>query len=502
MKPRREARPALMPTLLLLVPLTVVPAWAGTWTLDVKDTTLSNGMRVLVVERHNVPLVSCQIWVDVGSVNDALGATGIAHLHEHLMFKGTRRVGTRDYKAEVPLMEREDELAAAIDRELGKGERGDKRQVGKWREELTDLENKQREYIVPSEFDADYSSAGASGTNAMTGPDSTTYVVTIPSNKLELFMWMESDRFAQPVFREFYSERDVVTEERKQTVEDDPSGAYDELMEEMVFPETPYGFSIGGRMSDITRVTRPEAYAFYGRYYVPSNMCMILVGDVKADDAFRLAREYFGRIRPSSAPPPLRPAERLNVGQRRVLVTAKARPTVDIAFSGTTFGTKDDAVFDVVTGTINGQSGRLFKDLVVDKRIALSAGGGNDARKIAGSFYFTATPAPTATHQQVEDALWAQIEKLKTEPVDQHELDKVKKQVRAGLIRSVVSSNRLAFMLGDYWIYTGDWHGLLEYIDRIAAITADDVMRVADKYFVKENSTVGWLEQDKGGEPQ
>jgi len=496
---RCNARLALMLALLLLLLVTVAPGWAGTWSLDVKDTTLTNGMRVLIVERHNVPLISCQMWVNVGSVNDALGATGIAHLHEHLMFKGTRRVGTRSYKDEVPLMEREDELAAMIDRELGKGARAGSRQIRKWREEVTELENKQREYIVPSQFDAYYSSAGASGTNAMTGPDSTTYVVTIPSNKLELFMWMESDRFAGPVFREFYSERDVVTEERKQTVEDDPAGAYDELLAEMVYPETPYGFEIGGRMSDVTRVTRPEAYAFFGRYYVPNNMCMIMVGDVKAEDAFRLAERYFGRIKRAADPPPLRPTERLNIGQRRIEMKAKARPAVDIAFTGTTFGSKDDAVFDVISGILSGDSGRLYKDLVIDKHIALNVGGGNDARKIAGSFLFRATPAPTATHQQVENALWAQAEKLKIEPVDQHELDKIKKQVRAGVIRSVVSSDTLAYMLGNYWVFTGDWHSLVEYIEKVAAVTADDVMRVADKYFNKDNSTVGWLVQEEGG---
>jgi predicted Zn-dependent peptidase len=475
----------------LVLLLLVTPTWA--WTLDVKETTLSNGMEVMVVERDHVPLVACHLWVDAGAANEDLGATGIAHFHEHLMFKGTPKIGTSDYDAETGLMERQDELAEQINAELDRGDAADMERVAELRAELMALEDQQRDHVIPSHLDRLYSEAGASGLNAGTSYDYTMYTVTVPANKVELWMWLESDRFAGPVFREFYSERQVIGEERKQVLEDEPTGPYHELLDMVTFPESTYGQEIIGTMKDIGMLTRPEAYAFFGDYYVPNNMALVLVGDVDADEVFEMAETYFGRIPASDEPDPNRTRERHNVGERRVRVEAQAQPQVDIRYITTTFGSEDDAVLDVIAGILSGESGRLYKRLVLDEQIALAVDASSYTRKVSGSFDLSAVPAEPGGHAQVEAALTDELERLATEPVSDSELEKVKKQARADLMRAVRANDFLALMMGYYWVQTGDWRGLLDTVDEIAAVTADDVMEVADKYFDRDNRAVGWL---------
>ena len=474
------------------------PAWA--WTLDVEETTLSNGMQVMVVERHHVPLVSCQLWVKAGSANERPGATGLAHFHEHLMFKGTQAIGTTDYAAEAALMERQDALAERLSAEMDKDVRADLELIGELREEILQLEQEQREYVVPSHLDAIYADAGADGLNAGTSYDLTMYTVTVPANRLELWMWLESDRFSSPVFREFYSERQVIQEERKQTLEDDPMGPYNELLDMVTFPECTYGREIIGTMRDISMLTRSDAYSFFAEHYVPNNMALVLVGDVEAEDVFAMAERYFGRIARVSDPEPNRSRHRRDIGERRVRLTAQAQPRVDIRYITDTFGSPDDAVLDVIGGILSGESGRLYKRLVIDEKIALGASAMAHGRMVSGSFNLSAVPAQRDGHAAVETVLVDELRRLASEPVAAEELEKVKKQARAGLLQMVRGNDMLATMMGYYWVYTGDWRELMATVDRIAAVTADDVQEVARRYFVDSNRTVGWLEAEEVAE--
>lgn len=477
--------------LLLASPFSAVPAVS--WSLDVHETVLSNGLRVLVVERRHVPLVECQVWVGVGSAYETLGRTGLAHLHEHLLFKGTRRLGTTDYEAEAALMERQDEVASRIQAEQQQRGGGDASLIAALSAELQALEEQQRQYAIPSHVDQIYRGAGATGLNAGTWFDYTFYTVTVPSNKLELAMWVDSDRFLEPVFREFYSEREVVKEERKQALEDRPSGPYQELMNAVTLPESSYSWEIIGRMSDLDQLTRAEAYEFLRTYYVPCNMCLILVGDVQADEAFGMAERYFGRLPAAQQPPRIRSRQRLDIGERRIRVEAQAMPMVRIQFPTTVFGTPEDAALEVVQGVLTGESGRLHKDLVLGRRIAVRCSAWNGTMRDSGRFVVLAAVASTSSHQEVEDALWRQVEVLQTEPVSESELGKVKKQVRAGMIRSMRDNSGLARMLGTFWAETGDWRNLLTAPDLVDAVSSEDVMAVAARYFGRRNSTVGWL---------
>lgn len=494
-----QTRPRCERTLLVGVLLCVAaPVWA--WTLDVEETTLSNGMHVMVVERRSVPLVACQLWVKVGSANERPGATGLAHFHEHLMFKGTQAIGTTDHAAEAALMERQDELAAQLTAELDRGDRGDPQRVEELRAGILELEQEQRQFIIPSHFDALYAEAGADGLNAGTSYDLTMFTVTLPANRLELWMWLESDRFSGPVFREFYSERQVIQEERKQTLEDSPAGPYNELLDMVTFPECTYGREIIGTMRDISMLTRPDAYAFFAQHYVPSNMGVLFVGDVDADEVFALAERYFGRIPRAADPPPNRSRQRRDIGERRARLTAQAQPRVDIRYITDTFGSADDAVLEVIAGVLSGESGRLYRRLVLADKSALAVGATAQGRMVSGSFNVWAVPTQPDGHADVESALAEELARLATEPVAPAELEKVKKQARAGLLRMVESNDMLATLMGYYWAYTGGWETLVQSVDRIAAVTADDVQSVASRYFGDTNRTVGWLEAEEVSE--
>lgn len=465
--------------------------------LGVQERVLPNGLTVLVVPRAQVPLVTIHTWVRTGSADEVLGKTGLSHFHEHLLFKGTETIGTTDFAAEQELMRQQDELAARIREEERKGRGADAGQIADWRGQILDLEKRQREYIVPSEYDRLYTEAGGQSTNAGTWLDYTMFLVTLPSNKLELALWLESDRLLHPIFREFYSEREVVAQERKETVEDNPSGPYRELFDEITFPESSYQWEIIGHMREIERLTREDAYAYFRAHYVPGNMCVVMVGDIEPERAFSLAETYYGRLPSAPLPDPILSGQRRDIGERRIRVTARAMPEVDMQFITTEFGTADDPVLDVIAGVLDGESGRLNRELVVEKQVSLQCFTWNGTMRAAGRFLIGGVPAPGKTHEQLEGELWAQLERLASEPVSDEELARVKKQARAGFLRSLRDNAGIAEQLGRYWTEGGDWRLMPEWPDRIAAITAEDVQRVAATYFTRANVAVGWLQAEE-----
>ncbi len=473
----------------------VLACAASGWAIDlgVRERVLPNGLTVLVVPRGQVPLVTVQTWVRAGSADETLGKTGLAHFHEHLLFKGTETIGTTDYQAETELMERQDALAARIRDEERKGRLADAERIAGWREEILALEQEQRRHIVASDYDRIYTEAGGTQTNAGTWYDYTAYYATVPANKLELAMWMESDRLLHPVFREFYSEREVVAQERRQTLEDVPSGPYRELLDEITFPESSYQWDIGGHLAEILRLTREDAYAFFRAYYVPANMCVVVAGDLEPDRAFALAERYFGRLPAAPTPGPILSTQRRDVGERRVRVEADATPTVDLQCITTPFGAPDDVVLDVIAGLLDGEGGRLNRELVIEKRVALACSVWNGTLRATGEFAVTAVPAPSTTHEQLEAELWAQFDRLASEPVRPEELARVKKQARAGFLRNLRSNDAIAEELGRYWAEGGDWRPMLDWPERVALVTEADVQRVAGEYLRRGNAAIGWL---------
>jgi len=458
--------------------------------------TLPNGLKFLVLERHKVPVVSFHTYADVGSVDEVKGITGLAHLFEHMAFKGTKTIGTNDYKAEARAMARVDEVFEAIKLERRKGEQADKARLEQLEKQFKEAEQETQKYIVHDEYEETLTRAGGEGFNAYTSEDATQYIVSLPSNKAQLWALLESDRFRNPVLREFYKEKDVVMEERRMS-ENNPQFRLLEEFQAIAYKAHPYGEPVIGHMSDLETLTRPEAEAFFKKYYSPSNLTIAIVGDVNPERIRKLASQYFAHVPGSPKPEPVETVEPPQRGERRVTVEDQSQPLIAIGYHKPGINHSDNAVFDALTDIMSaGRTSRLYKSLVKDKKIAIVAAGfqGLPGNKYAGLFLFYAVPARGHTNKECEDAIYDEIEKLKAEPVSPEELKKARTRSRADLIRQLDSNPDLAAELAFYEVVTDDWRNLFVQLDRIDKVTAEDIQRVAKEYFTSKNRTVGSIE--------
>jgi predicted Zn-dependent peptidase len=461
------------------------------------EFTLENGLKFLVLERHGALVVSFHTYADVGASDEVRGITGLAHLFEHMAFKGTKTIGTRDYKAEKKAMAKIDEAFLALKAERRKGEKADKARLEQLENQFREAQEQAQKYLVHDEYEETFSREGSAGFNAYTSHDATQYIVSLPSNKVELWMMMESDRFAHPVLREFYKEKDVVMEERRLGVESQPVGRLLEEFMAVAYKAHSYGDQVVGHMSDLETMTRAEAETFFKKYYSPSNLTIAIVGDVNPQQIRKLATEYFSGIPSGPKPDPVETVEPPQLGERRVVVEDPSQPFVLIGYHKPDIHHPDDAVFDAITDVVGmGRTCRLYRSLVKEKRIAVYASGfqGMPGAKYPSLFLFYAVPAKGRTNQECEEAIYTEIEKLKSEPLTPEELAKAKTRARAGLIRQLDSNSGLAAMLTFYEVVTDDWRNLFEQLDKIDKVTAEDIQRVAKEYFTTKNRTVGIIQ--------
>lgn len=461
------------------------------------EFTLENGLRFLVLERHTAPVVSFHTYADVGSADEVKGITGMAHLFEHMAFKGSQTIGTLDYQAEAKALVQLDEAFLALKKERQRTGEIDGQRLSELRKRFEEAQKEASKYLIPDEFEELITRAGAGGLNASTYYDATQYMVSLPSNKVKLWMALESERFLNPVLREFYKERDVVMEERRLRTESRPIGRLIEEFLAIAFKAHPYGEPVVGHMSDLETMTRPEAELFFKKYYSPGNLTIAIVGDVNPTEVRELARTYFGRIPARPKPGPVETVEPAQLGERRVSVEDPAQPFVLIGYHKPDVNHADDAVFNTITDILGvGRTSRLYKSLVKEKRLAVSASAFQDlpGDKYPGLFLFYAVPAPGQTPRQCEEAIDVEIERLKTELVSVKDLQKSRSRSRAALVRSLASNRGLAGELTYYEVITGDWRNLFRQLDRIDQVTSEDVQRVARHYFISKNRTVGVLE--------
>lgn len=502
--------------LLTVVLLSTFAVAAQEAKVPVQEVFLDNGMKILMVERHESPTVSAGWVTHVGSVNEEAGATGIAHLFEHMMFKGSPTIGTSDFEKEAAIMAQLDELRLEMEaeyevmREMKRaGEiegsiylpENQTEKLAALREKMQELEAQQKQFIVKDEFDQIYTEAGASGMNAGTSNDFTIYFITVPANKLELWFWMESERLLNAVFREFYTERDVVREERRVRTESDPTAKFQEQFDMMFWGSIPYHHPVVGWPSDVESITRAQAEEFFATYYAPNNITTALVGDFDPAQALALAQKYLGRIpRGAKAPPPVVTEEIEQLAERRMIAEADTNPSVHLRWHTVPFGSKDFYALEVMDSILNDRTGRLYKSLVEEKKIATGEPYSNhDALKYGGFVEVGAELADGVDHQLVEDALIFEIARLKEEPVGERELQKVKNQALAGSYRRLQSDFFLLLQLLLYDVWE-DWSFLNESAARIQAVTAEDVQRVANTYFTESGLNALWYFRKEGSE--
>jgi predicted Zn-dependent peptidase len=510
---RRRSMIALLAAAALLCSL---PAVAQDAKVPVKEAVLDNGMEILMVERHESPTVTGGWLARVGSVNEEAGVTGVAHLFEHMMFKGSRTIGTSNYENEAEIIAQLDAVRLEMDAEYElmreakrRGEIEDSiylpenqtEHLAELREKMKALQEQQKEFIVNNEFDQIYTEAGGSGMNAGTWEDGTFYFNIVPSNKLELWFWMESERLLNPVFREFYSERDVVREERRVGVESNPTAKFEEQFDFMFWGSVPYHHPVLGWPSDVESISRSAANRFFDTYYAPNNITVALVGDFDSDEALALAKKYFGRIpRGERQPPPMVTEEIEQLTERRMKATADTNPSVQLRWHTVPFVHKDVYAVDVVEAVLSGRTGRLYKTLVEAEQIATGEPYAVvRAFKYGGFLEIGAELADGVDHSLVEEALLAEIERLKNELVPERELQKVKNQSLADSYRRLQSNYFLMVQLLWYRA-SGDWHYLNDSTAKYEAVTADDVQRVAKTYFTDTGRNVLWYFRNEGSE--
>jgi len=459
---------------------------------------LDNGLTVVICERHEAPVVSFFTYVDVGADREYPGTTGLAHMFEHMAFKGTDNIGTKDWPAEKAALAKVETAYAAYDRERRKEFGRDPQKLAEleqaWKNAMADAE----QYVVPHAFDSIVEENGGVGMNAFTTSDSTNYVYSFPSNRVELWAYLESERFLQPVFREFYKERDVVVEERRMRTDSDPQGRLFEQFLGTAFIAHPYGRPVVGWPSDLHTFSATDAQHFFDKYYVASNITVAIVGDVTPAEVLPIVETYFGRLPKRPKPEMLATVEPPQQAERQVIVYDQAQPFyIEGYHKPSARNTKTEPAFDALQDLMsNGRTSRLYRSLVRDKKIAAFTGGFNDfpGDKYPDLFVFLAVPTPGHTPQELQAAIHTEIDRLKTEDISDEELKMAKTRVKADLLRSLQSNEGLANQFATAQGLFGDWREFFHEVDRIDELTKADIRQAAQQAFVESNRVVGMIE--------
>ncbi len=461
----------------------------------VVEHTYPNGLKLLMIERHTSPTVAPYILFKAGSVDESDDARGIAHMLEHMLFKGTKTIGTTDYEQEKAVLAEIDKIGDALDKEHAKGASADAKKIAELEAALKTQQEAAKEWIVSGEYTEIYTQHGSTGFNAGTSVDYTIYTVELPSNKLELWAMLESDRLKNAVLREFYVEREAVKEERRMVVDTRPGGKLYEQFMAASFTAHPYGMPIIGWPSDIAMLNRKKAEEFFRIHYAPNNSVMVIVGDINVKKTIKLIEKYFGDIPSQPLPDEVTVREPAQEGERRIEVEFDAESQMMIGFHKPTIPHFDDYVLDMISAILSdGRTSRFYKN-IVEESIAVSANSlnGYPGARYDNLFVVSATPRSPNTTADVEKAIYAQLEKLKTEPVAEKEFKRILKQIDAGFIRALSSNAGMANQLAFYEGIAGDWRYILNWRKKMYEITPDDIMRVAQTYFKKSNRNVATL---------
>jgi predicted Zn-dependent peptidase len=435
--------------------------------------------------------------VDAGSAQDPLGKTGLAHMFEHMAFKGTDKIGTTDYSAEKVALAKVEQAYATYIEERDKRTGRDEQKLKDLEQQWKDAVKAANQYVKPNEFGQIVEGNGGEGLNAFTNDDETAYHYSFPENRLELWAYLESERFLHPVMRQFYDERNVVMEERRMRVESNPIGRLLEQFTTAAFQAHPYQRPTAGWMSDLNSFSATDAEQFFHEYYIPSNMVVTVVGDVKAAQAMPMIEKYFGRIPSGPTPDERTTSEPPQNSERRVVLHEMSQPIYLEGYHRPDYRSPDDAVYDAIADLMsNGRTSRLYRALVRDKKVASDSAGfsGLPGTKYPHLFAFYAIPLPGHKTEEMADAIHAEIEKIKTADISDAELRMIKTRAKASLIRGLADNEGLAFQLGEAQAAYGDWRELFREVERIDKVSKADIRRVANQTFVPTNRTVGIIE--------
>ncbi|MBE9109253.1 insulinase family protein [Nodosilinea sp. LEGE 07298] len=461
----------------------------------VTEFTLDNGMKFIVLERHQAPVVSFMIHANVGAVDETDGKTGVAHYLEHLAFKGTSRIGTKNFAAEQAIFTQLDDVFNDF---LAAQAAGDTAQAAELQAKMVALQKEAASFVEQNQYGQIVQQAGGVGLNATTSADETRYFYSLPANKLELWMSLESERFLDPVFREFYEEKDVILEERRMRVDNSPIGTMIERFLEEAFVSHPYRRPVIGYQDDLFVATRDDIQTFYDTYYGPANLTVAVVGDVDPTEVRRLAEVYFGRYTARAVPPEPTINEPPQTAPREFSLALPSEPWYLEGYHRPSLNHPDHMIYGMIESLlVGGRTSRLYKTVVDNAQVALDIGSlnGFPGDRYDNIFLIYGLTAPGHTPEEIGSLFAQELERLKQEPVGLEELARVKTQARAGLLQSLDSNGGMASLLAEYQAKTGDWRNIFNNLETIEAVSAADIQRVAQSLFRAENRTVGKLVQ-------
>lgn len=484
--------------ILLLITTTLRAQDLASFEKRITVKKLDNGLTIIILERPEAPVFSFATVVNVGAAQDMPGATGLAHMFEHEAFKGTDKIGTTNYEAERVALAKVEEAYAAYDRARRAPVKRDDAKVAELEKAWKSAMEEASKFVVPNEFTKIIDRNGAAGLNAGTAYDETIYFYSLPSNRVELWAYLESERFLHPVFREFYKERDVVMEERRMRTDSNPIGRLVEQFLSASFIAHSYGTPVVGWPSDLQTFSATDAAAFYKKHYVPANMVIAVVGDVKASETMPMLEKYFGRLPKSDAPEPLRTVEPKQLAERTVVLRESSQPIYLEGYHRPAATDPDNATYTVMELLMSqGRTSRLYRSLVRDKKLAVQAAGFNGfpGEKYPNMFVFFVVPSAGHAAADIVEPLHAEVDRLKNEEVNADELKAVKTRAKASLLRRLDSNAGLAEQLADYQTIHGDWRELFREVEEIDKVTAADIKRVANSVFTPSNRTTAMIEK-------
>ncbi|MGA3334046.1 MAG: pitrilysin family protein [Terracidiphilus sp.] len=476
-----------------------VAAWSATQAQDLKSfeqritvKVLPNGLTLVLCRRPEAPVFSYTTFINAGDVNDPSGESGLAHMFEHLAFKGTSQIGATDYADEKVALEKVEAANDAYEAEYLKPVGRDEQKLAALKKAFLAAQADAEKYVIPNQFTEVAQANGAHDLNAETGLDDTQYFWSMPENRLELWAWMESSRLADTVPREFYKERDVVMEERRMRTDSDPIGRLIEQFLATAYVAHNYGRSSIGWPSEVSQITATEAMAFHKKYYVGGNVVIAIVGDVDPRTELPMLQKYFSRVPGGPRPEEMTTVEPKQFAEKSVVIREQTQPFYIEGYHRPSYRDPDDAVYDAIGDIMsNGRVSRLYRSLVEQQQIAAEAEGFSPfpGEKYPSLFAFYAVPLPGHTPAEMREAIHKEIEKLKTTDVTDAELQMYKTRARADLLRGLADDQGLADSLAEYQTRYGDWRELFLQLDRVDKVTKADIRRVANKVFVDSNRT-------------
>lgn len=463
---------------------------------NVTEFTLENGLKFIIIQREMAPVASFVTHVNVGSVNEQIGQTGLTHVFEHMAFKGSTTVGTTNWEEEKVLIEKMDDAYRAWLFET-RSPNPDQETVERLWSEFEDLQNRAGEFVVNNEFSQIVEREGAVGLNAFVSADETAFFYSLPQHKAELWFALEADRFINPVMREFYVEKNVIMEERRDRIDNSPFGRLVEEFISTAFSAFPYKHHPIGWPSDIEAVTIRDAIAFYEKHYVPSNITISIAGDVDPELMRKYAETYFGTMKPGAPPPRVLTVEPEQRGERRFIIEEDSQPILMIGYHSVDMNHPDAMAINILSGVLfQGRTSRLFRRLVTEEQKALQISGYNGfpGSKYPGLFMIFAIPNQGVDLADIEEAIYEEIERIRDGDIQESELERIRTNSRASAIRSLSSNQGMALNFAQAHAKRGSWRSIFQDLDEMENITADDLQRVAETYFRKQTRTVGMIQ--------